>query len=113
MSNKRVLAVIPACEGAAALPNKNMRIVHGKPMVYYAVRNAQKSRFITDIIVTSPSENMKFDRKFLYLLSKGRKMHLPESDLIMTWSEFISKGYNYQGEYIVKKDKFDRTGAPF
>lgn len=65
MSDLRILAVIPACEGAAALPNKNMRIVHGKPMVYYAVRNAQKSSYITDIIVTSNSRE---------ILSLGKQM---------------------------------------
>lgn len=65
MSEMRILAVIPACEGAAALPNKNMRIVHGKPMVYYAVRNAQKSSYITDVIVTSNSPE---------ILSLGKQM---------------------------------------
>ena len=69
--------------------------------------NILKETKLTDIIVCSPSENMKFDKKFLYWLAKGRKMHLPESDLIITWSEFIPKGYDYTGEYIVKKDKFD------
>ena len=62
---------------------------------------------LTDIIVCSPSENMKFDKKFLYWLSKGRKQELPECDLIITWSEFLSLGESYQGDYIVKKDKND------
>lgn len=62
---------------------------------------------LTDIIVASAAENMKFDRKFLYWLSKGRKMHLPECDLITTWSEFIPKGYDYTGEYVIKKKAID------
>ena len=66
-----------------------------------------KETKLTDIIVCSPSENMKFDKKFLYWLAKGRKMHLPESDMILTWSEFIPKGIDYNDEYIVKKDKND------
>ena len=66
-----------------------------------------KETKLTDIIVCSPSENMKFDKKFLYWLAKGRKMHLPESDLILTWSEFILKANNYSDEYIVKKNKDD------
>ena len=69
--------------------------------------NILKETKLTDIIVCSPSENMKFDRKFLYWLAKGRKMHLPESDMILTWSEFIPKGYEYTGEYVVKKTKDD------
>ena len=69
--------------------------------------NILKETKLTDIIVCSPSENMKFDKKFLYWLAKGRKMHLPECDMIITWSEFIPKGYEYHDEYIVKKMKDD------
>ena len=69
--------------------------------------NILKETKLTDIIVCSPSENMKFDKKFLYWLAKGRKMHLPESDLVMTWSEFILKGLEYNGEYISRKSKDD------
>ena len=69
--------------------------------------NILKETKLTDIIVCSPSENMKFDKKFLYWLAKGRKMHLPECDMIITWSEFIPKGYEYNDEYIVKKAKDD------
>lgn len=69
--------------------------------------NILKETKLTNIIVCSPSENMKFDRKFLYWLARGRKMHLPESDMILTWSEFIPKGYDYTGEYICKKTKND------
>ncbi len=69
--------------------------------------NILKETKLTDIIVCSPSENMKFDKKFLYWLAKGRKMHLPECDMIITWSEFIPKGYDYNGEYICKKGKDD------
>ena len=73
----------------------------------HKIVNILKETKLTDIIVCSPSENMKFDRKFLYWLAKGRKMHLPESDMILTWSEFIPKGYQYTGEYIYKKNKDD------
>ena len=69
--------------------------------------NILKETKLTDIIVCSPSENMKFDKKFLYWLAKGRKMHLPECDMIITWSEFIPKGYDYKDEYITKKNKND------
>ena len=69
--------------------------------------NILKETKLTDIIVASASENMKFDRKFLYWLSKGRKMHLPECELITTWSEFIPKGYEYHDEYITKRKAND------
>ena len=73
----------------------------------HKIVNILKETKLTDIIVCSPAENMKYDRKFLYWLVKGRKMHLPESDMILTWSEFIPKGIDYHDEYIVKKKKDD------
>ena len=73
----------------------------------HKIVNILKETKLTDIIVCSPSENMKFDKKFLYWLAKGRKMHLPESDMVMTWSEFIPKANNFTGEYICKKKKDD------
>ncbi|MCR5665014.1 MAG: cytidyltransferase [Oscillospiraceae bacterium] len=51
----RILAVIPARAGSKGIPNKNIRIISGHPLVYYAIRNAQKSELITDIVVTTDS----------------------------------------------------------
>ena len=71
------------------------------------VVNILKETMLTDIIVASAAENMKLNKKFLYWLSKGRKMHLPECDMIITWSEFIPKGYDYTDEYITKHNVND------
>ena len=65
MGERRILAVIPVCEGLAALPHKNMRVIHGKPMAYYAIRNALDSEYVTDVIVTSNANE---------ILSLGRQM---------------------------------------
>ncbi len=54
----KILAVIPACEGSAELPNKNIRVIHGKPVVYYVIDHARRSSYITDIIVTSNSNEV-------------------------------------------------------
>lgn len=76
-------------------------------MAVEKIVNIVKETMLTDIIVASASENMKFNKKFMYWLAKGRKMHLPEQDMIITWSEFIPKGYDYTDEYITKHDKND------
>ena len=62
---------------------------------------------LSNIIVTNASENMKFDKKFLYFLAKGRKMHLPECDIITMWQEFVVLGDNYIGPFVAKKDMHD------
>lgn len=57
--NKRILAVIPARAGSKGIPNKNIRIVGGHPLAYYAIKNALKSSYITDVIVTTDSPEVR------------------------------------------------------
>ena len=54
-----ILAVIPARAGSKGIPNKNIRIIAGRPLVYYAINNAIQSEYITDIIVTTDSEDVR------------------------------------------------------
>ena len=54
----RTLAVIPARGGSKGIPRKNMRLMHGKPLIGYAIANAVSSRFITDVAVTSDSDEI-------------------------------------------------------
>ena len=51
----KTIAVIPACEGSIVFPNKNIRIVNGKPLIYYVINNALNSKYIDDVIVTTNS----------------------------------------------------------
>lgn len=53
---KKMVAVIPACSGGRGLPNKNIRLIDGKPLIYYVIQNAKKSRYISDIVVTTNSD---------------------------------------------------------
>lgn len=55
----KILAVIPARAGSKGIPNKNVRIVAGRPLVYYAIRNALDSEMVTDVVVTTDSEQVR------------------------------------------------------
>ena len=53
----KILSVIPARAGSKGIPNKNIRIVSGHPLIFYAIQNAINSEYITDIVVsTDPPE---------------------------------------------------------
>lgn len=54
-----IVAVIPARINTKRVPNKMLRIVGGHPLVYYAIQNAKKSKYITKIIVSTDSEQIK------------------------------------------------------
>ena len=65
-----ILSIIPARSGSKGIPNKNIRIVAGHPLVYYAINNAKKSRYITDIIVSTDSYEVQVIAKQM-----GVKVH--------------------------------------
>ena len=54
---KNIIAIIPARGGSKRLKNKNMFPLWGKPMIYWTIREAQKSKYIKDIYVST--ENTK------------------------------------------------------
>lgn len=87
----RILAIIPACEGSVTLPNKNMRIIHGKPMIYYVINNALRSKYITDVIVTSNSNEIISLAKKMQVMTRCRREELssPSVSLDMViWDVF-------------------------
>lgn len=51
----KVLAIIPARGGSKGVPNKNIRIVAGKPLIAYAIDCAKESRHIHHIVVSTDS----------------------------------------------------------
>lgn len=55
----RILAIIPARAGSKGIPNKNIRLVNGHPLIYYAIHNALQSKYITDIVVTTDSPEIR------------------------------------------------------
>mgnify|MGYP000884760893 CR=1 FL=1 len=59
MRGTRILAVIPARAGSKGIPNKNVRIVAGRPLIYFSIRNALESEFITDVVVTTDSDQVR------------------------------------------------------
>ena len=72
----RILAVIPARAGSKGIPNKNIRIVGGHPLIYYVINNALKSSLITDIIVTTDSPEVQIIAKQMGVNVKWRDKNL-------------------------------------
>lgn len=50
-----IVAIIPARAGSKGIPNKNIRLIGGHPLVYYSIKNALQSRKISKVIVTTDS----------------------------------------------------------
>ena len=70
--NKKVLAIIPARGGSKGLKNKNIKIFNKKPLIYWTVKQALKSKYIDRLYVSTDSkkilnniQNLKLQTPFL------------------------------------------------
>lgn len=73
---KKILAVIPARAGSKGIPNKNIRLVANKPLIYYSIKNAKDSQLITDVIVTTDSPEIEVIAKQMQVAYKHRDARL-------------------------------------
>lgn len=113
-----ILAVIPARAGSKGIPNKNIRIVGGHPLVYYAIRNAQQSRRITNIIVTTDSPEVGIIASQMGVQVKWRDPALCTDDVTLDSVVFDAVPEKKHWDYIVtmqptsptlKADTLDRA----
>ncbi len=58
IKNKRVLAIIPARGGSKGLPQKNIKLLNGKPLICWTIESALKSEYIDKIIVSTDSQEI-------------------------------------------------------
>lgn len=58
-----ILAIIPARGGSKGIPRKNVRLLNEKPLISYSINNAKKSKFITDVYVSTDDEEIEMISK--------------------------------------------------
>lgn len=59
MDKKKVVAIIPARGGSKGLPQKNIRLLGGKPLICYTIEAAKRCPLIDRVIVSTDSEEIK------------------------------------------------------
>jgi len=73
---RNILAIIPARGGSKGIPRKNLRLLNGKPLIYYVIQTAISSKFKPDVYVTSEDDEiLNLSMKF------GAKIHKRPVDL--------------------------------
>ena len=53
-----MLAIIPAKSFSKRLPNKNIKKLAGKPLIFHTIKSALKSKSITRVIVSTDSKKI-------------------------------------------------------
>jgi CMP-N,N'-diacetyllegionaminic acid synthase len=58
INGKKILAIIPARGGSKGVPRKNIRYAAGKPLIAWTIEEANKSKYIDRLIVSSDDEEI-------------------------------------------------------
>ena len=69
------ICIIPARSGSKRIKNKNIKLFYGKPIIYYSIIAALKSKCFSDVYVSTDSSKIKnisekFGAKVKFLRSK-------------------------------------------
>lgn len=101
--NKRVIAIIPARMGSKRLPNKNIKIFNGRPLLYWSIVAAKKVKIIDKIYVSTDSLKIKkiavkYGALVPFLRPKKYAYdNSPSQELII----HLLKNLNYKIDYVV------------
>jgi CMP-N-acetylneuraminic acid synthetase len=52
------LGIIPARGGSRGIPRKNIKSLCGRPLIYYTINAAKKSKYLNDFVVTTDDETI-------------------------------------------------------
>lgn len=64
MKKIKILALIPARANSKRVKNKNLRNLNGKPLIFWSILAAKKSKYIKEICITSDSQAiLKYAKK--------------------------------------------------
>lgn len=97
----RIVAIIPARAGSKGIPNKNIRIINGHPLIYYSIKNALSSKYITDVIVSTDSPEVQIIAEQMGAKCKWRDEHLCGDEITLDAVIFDAIPKEIKWEYIV------------
>ena len=97
MSN---VAIIPARQGSKGIPNKNIRLLNGKPLIYYSIKNAIDSKYIDEVIVSTDSKEVEIIAKQMGVNVKWRDVKLAGDEVTLD-SVIYDAIKDIQCDYVV------------
>lgn len=98
----KVLAVVAARGGSKGIKNKNLKLINGKPLVYYSIKNLIKSKSIDTICLSTESKKIANNvRKYFpkILFDKRPKKYSKDETPLTSVSMYVCKKLNAQGDF--------------
>jgi len=103
----KIVAIIPARGGSKSVPKKNIQPLAGKPLIYYTINAALKSRYLDRVIVSTDDEEIaRVSRSFGAEIPFMRPKELagdkvPDIPVIKQAVDYLEKNEDYFPEVIV------------
>lgn len=64
-NKKSFLAIIPARGGSKSIKNKNLYLIKNKPLIYYTIQSAIKSKYLNTVLLSTDSKKIfQYVKKF-------------------------------------------------
>lgn len=108
INGKKVLAITLARGGSKSVPNKNIKKILGKPLIYYTIKEVLKSKYIDDYIVSTDSKKIgniakKYGAKVpFYRPKKISKDNSPPQEALIHGLELYEKISKSRFDYIIE-----------
>ena len=96
------ICIIPARGGSKGVPKKNIRLIGGKPLIYYTIRTALKSKIFSHVFVSTEDKQIaniskKYGAQVPFLRPKKlANGTTPMDDVLVHFIEkLLDIGYNF------------------
>jgi len=105
--NKTFLAIIPARAGSKGLPNKNIKLLHGHPLIEYTIKSAKNSKYLDTFIVSTDSQKIADISKKCGADVPFLRPDILATDTATTFDavkhaiDYYKNNYNKEYDYIV------------
>jgi len=101
----KILAIIPARGGSKTIPRKNIKLLNGKPLIYYTIKESIKSKYLGRIIVSTEDKEIseiskKYGAEVIERPEELAKDETPTIDVIFHVLQVI-KAENFEPEAVV------------
>lgn len=103
----KILALVPARSGSKRIPNKNIKLLNGHPLISYTIKAAKKSKHINRILVSTDSPKIaslakKYGAEAPFLRPKNiSKSNSTEMEFFKHALNWLRQNENYEPDLIV------------
>ena len=107
MSNKKILAIIPARSGSKGIPKKNLCLLDGMPLIYYTIKAALNSSSVDKIILSTDNQEianigLEYGAEVPFLRPKKYAKDLsPTIDLVLHAIKWLEKNLSYEPDATI------------